>query len=311
MKIYFASMYNDKSHIWKNHKVERILLSYHYIPQTQKTLNYCKQNNLCENLDLILDSGAFSCWNKGIEIDLQNYMNYIIKIKHNYNFRNFYAVNLDVIPGSKGCKITKEMAHESMMKGWDNYLYLKKHGVDTIHVYHQGESEDFLMNTIIKECDYIGVSPSNDASTAQKMMWCEHIFDLLPGHIKSHGFAVTSVRLMTKFPWYSVDSASWCRKSGFGNILTTQGELVFSTKGRKSYLSEYISLKEIGLEKLKKEIASYGIELGPERSVEDHIKYDSKLRDRINYCFIKSQEDRLNRIEGKDDKFQSKQLLFF
>lgn len=311
MKIYFASLYSDRREIWENHKVERILLSYHYWQQAQKTMEYCKAKDLCKDIDLIIDSGAFSCWNKGITINLDQYYRFILKVKENFKFRNIYPVNLDVIPGAQGYKITKEMAIDSMLKGWDNYLYLKNRGIESIHVYHQGEPEDFLLNIIIKDCKYIGVSPSNDASTVQKTMWCEHIFHLLPAGIKSHGFAVTSVPLMKRFPWYSVDSASWCRKSGFGNILTTQGELVFSTQGRKSYMQGGIESKRIGLENLKKEIESYGIVLDENRTIEEHIKYDLKLRNRINYCFLKRQEEELNKIEGKDDKFTSKQLTFF
>ena len=83
-----------------------------------------------------------------------------------------------------------------MLKGWENYLWLKSQGIDSIHVFHQGEDEDFLLKTIIKDCKYIGVSPSNDASLPQKMIWCERIFHLLPEEIKSHGFAVTSLRLI-------------------------------------------------------------------------------------------------------------------
>ena len=36
--------------------------------------------------------------------------------------------------------------------------------------------------------------------------------------IKFHGFAVTSLRLMLKYPWHSVDSSSWGISAGLGSV---------------------------------------------------------------------------------------------
>ena len=311
MKIFFAALYADKTYIWEKHKPDKVLLSYAYPRETDKTLKYLKTRNINEEVEVIIDSGAFSCWNKGEQVDIKRYRDYILKIKDSYKFKSLNFVNLDVIPGKQGDIVTEDMSNKSMYAGWENYLWFKNQNIETIHVYHQGESEEFLLNTIIQSCKYIGVSPSNDAHTSQKKMWCERIFNLLPADIKSHGFAVTSVDLMTSFPWYSVDSASWCRKSAFGNILSDAGELVFSTKGRRSYLQDNKTLKQIGMEALKKEILEYGILLDSNKTLEDNIKYNLKLRNEINYCFLKKMELRLNAIEGKDDKYNSRQMSLF
>lgn len=36
--------------------------------------------------------------------------------------------------------------------------------------------------------------------------------------MKTHGFAMTTYDLLIKFPWWSVDSASWVKAGGFGII---------------------------------------------------------------------------------------------
>jgi hypothetical protein len=36
--------------------------------------------------------------------------------------------------------------------------------------------------------------------------------------IKIHGFGIGNVKLLVKYPWYSVDSTSWVRHGGFGKV---------------------------------------------------------------------------------------------
>ena len=51
----------------------------------------------------------------------------------------------------------------------------------------------------------------------------------IPTH-KVHGFGITSLQLILRFPWYSVDSTSWVLTSRFGAIFIPE-----STKGRYIY----------------------------------------------------------------------------
>ena len=39
-----------------------------------------------------------------------------------------------------------------------------------------------------------------------------------------HGFAMTSPNLMLKYPWWSVDSASWIKSAAYGNIIQEKEE---------------------------------------------------------------------------------------
>lgn len=48
--------------------------------------------------------------------------------------------------------------------------------------------------------------------------------------IKLHGFGVTSWELMVRFPWYSVDSATWVKRGQFGGIFVPQ-----RTRGRWNF----------------------------------------------------------------------------
>lgn len=187
---------------------------------------------------LILDSGAFSVWTQGAEIDLKEYVDFCEK----YPDCSYY-VNLDVIPGKPGDKstLTTESVEESCKRGWGNYLYmidrLPKEKV--IPVFHQGDPIKWLKKYLDEaQVEYIGISPANDRRTrgtnhkttlrkvktiTTKLQWIESLHDYLfdsKGHqrVKTHGFAVTSYDLLNAMEWTSVDSASWKLAGAWGAI---------------------------------------------------------------------------------------------
>jgi hypothetical protein len=192
-------------------------------------------------VDLILDSGAFSAWMKQTEINIDEYIDFCLANEEYIS----YIVNLDVIPGKWGQKVVgdKEL-NESAQKGWDNYHYLIAKGIPRekiIHVFHQGESFDWLL-TIINEVPYIGLSPANDRTTQEKMTWLDQCMqyvldkDGLP-KVKFHGFGVTSFDLMFRYPWYSVDSTSWVMTGRFGSIFVPKYR-----QGKYSYLESPLKI---------------------------------------------------------------------
>lgn len=177
-----------------------------------------KQNDI----SLILDSGAFSAWTKKVQIDIDEYIKFC---KENLKYID-YIVNLDVIPGSPGQKNLPAIEIErSASKGYQNYFYMVKAGLPKkkiIHVFHQGEDFKWLKK-MVSEMEYIGLSPANDRTTPEKIVWLDlcmrYVLDKegMP-LVKFHGFAVTSLTLMVRYPWYSVDSASWVMASRMGGI---------------------------------------------------------------------------------------------
>lgn len=163
----------------------------------------------------------------------------------------FRAVNLDVIPGEQGRVPTEKQIIDAAEEGWKNYLYLKNKGWDTCHVYHQGEPI-WVLDRMLKECDYIGVSPNNDSSESGKLQWMDHTFRHILNSdnpkIKTHGFAVTSPTLVKRYPWFSVDSSSYSLTAAMGNILTPHGRI---------YISEQNKGKEEHIEKKPKEVQDF------------------------------------------------------
>lgn len=186
-------------------------------------------------VNLMLDSGAFSAWVRQVEINIDEYAKYCLERSKYID----YVVNLDVIPGKWGQKdVGGDEVEESARIGFDNYYYLLDKGVPKeklIHVFHQNEDFKWLIK-MVKEIEYIGLSPANDRSTMEKKVWLDRCMDYVTDSkgvpvVKFHGFGVTSVPLMLRYPWYSVDSTRWNIEGKLGRVFLPQ----ISSKGKYLY----------------------------------------------------------------------------
>lgn len=171
---------------------------------------------------LLLDSGAFSVWNRGATIDLDAYIQFCID-----HPTVSYFVNLDVIPGKPGDvkSLTKDAIEGAAQAGWDNYQkMLRRLPIEkVVPVFHQNDGFHWLEKYLDFGTPYIGISPANDRSTSQRLVWMEQVKKWVVNSagqsiVKMHGFAVTSFRLMKFWQWESVDSASWLRVAANGSI---------------------------------------------------------------------------------------------
>lgn len=195
-------------------------------------------------MHLILDSGAFSAWNAGASVDIDDYIRFI---KENSDAVDAY-INLDVIPGAPGVMPTADQVEESARKGWENMEYMEAHGLSPVPVFHQGERFTWLEKMLDHGCSYIGISPANDRSTQQKIMWLDRVFDFLCDSdgrpcVKTHSFGATSTVLIFRYPWFSVDSTTWLATGArFGMILVPKlkhnGTWEFTQKITRVFVSK-------------------------------------------------------------------------
>jgi hypothetical protein len=181
---------------------ETLLWSYFYIKQENEIMKV-RENEL-KKIDLFLDSGAFSAKTQGVEIDVQEYINFI---KQNINDITVYA-NLDVIGDPEGT--------------WSNQIEMERAGLSPIPVYHYGEDVKWLNRYLRKGYDYIalgGMVKTPNLVEWLDSMWQKYLTkpDGLP-ICKVHGFGMTSLSLMLRYPWYSVDSTSWVVTGRLGSI---------------------------------------------------------------------------------------------
>jgi len=157
-------------------------------------------------VDLFLDSGAFSAFTQGITIDIQEYIAFI---KEHESVLEVYA-NLDVIGDPVGT--------------WKNQITMEKAGLSPLPCFHYGDDPKWLKRYLSKGYEYIALGGMVPISTNDLRSWLDYIFPEflcdssgIPT-IKVHGFGLTSLRLMLRYPWFSVDSTSWVVTGRMGSV---------------------------------------------------------------------------------------------
>lgn len=160
-------------------------------------------------MSIFLDSGAFSAFTKKVKINIDEYIDFI---KKHERYIDVYA-NLDVI-GDADATL-------------ENQKYMESKGLNPLPVFHTlYEPFDYLVYLLDKGYSYIclgGMATGVDRETLITKLdisFSEYICDKETGFpkVKVHGFGLTSVDLLIRYPWFSVDSTSWVLTSRFGCI---------------------------------------------------------------------------------------------
>lgn len=171
---------------------------------------------------IMLDSGAFSVWKRGGEIDVRQYGRFIAE----HEGVLWAAVTLDVLPGRPGITRTMQQTEEAAAQSAKNTAILRKMvsaKIPLMPVFHQGERLYWLEKMLKDGYDYIGLSPNKSLRTPQKLAWLDEVFSILAAGgyppARFHAFGETSFRVLTRYPWESADSTTWIIIGAMGQIL--------------------------------------------------------------------------------------------
>jgi len=174
-----------------------------------------------------LDSGAFSQWGLAVKYHKEHggdkwdffhtdvfykYMDEYASFVKKYKIAIDLYANVDVIGNPE---LT-----------WRNQEYLeKKHKLKPVPVVHYGTDLKWLQFYIDKKYKMIGLGGLvGNTMKAGCRVWLDECFHLIcpaPKYlptIKLHGFGVASWKIMTGYPWWSVDSATWAKAASYGGI---------------------------------------------------------------------------------------------
>jgi hypothetical protein len=179
----------------------RVLLSYHYYQKKDLGDLFVMLERSNQEVDIFIDSGAFSAMTLGAHIDLNEYaawLTYWSKLITTY-------ANLDVI-GDPDATL-------------DNQRTLESKGLTPIPVFHTGTPWSYL-DYYLESYPYIalgGMVPY--AKERQRLMpWLINCFKRAGNRSVYHGLGVTSWYTLSNFPWYSVDSSSWGSGFRYGQV---------------------------------------------------------------------------------------------
>lgn len=263
MKLYLAGIYTsnfdlngrvysrlDDAEKKMRGDIDWFLESYHYVHKP-KAVERMRR----EGVKVFLDSGAFSAFSMGVKVDLPKYCDYIHR-------------NLDIIEHVDGQPLASVLDAIGDADGtWHNQRAMEDLGVRPLPCYHYGEPVEVLQY-YIENYSYITIGGMVPISTPQLKLWLDRLWkDYLTDEngfpvVKVHGFGLTSLPLMMRYPWYSVDSSTWVQWAANGMILVpgTVGQVDVSSKSsRRKIRGQHMdSVSPLETAAIEKSIRSFG-----------------------------------------------------
>lgn len=226
MKIYFAAaeVGNHYSVLKQAHAaafgcLPRILMSYYGLRKREKDLDVFVSD------DILLDSGAFSAWTRNARIDIEEYVEFIKR--HGRRF-TIYA-NLDVI-GDFAASMRNQRRMEAL-------------GVSPVPVFHMSAPQESYasLDALCAEYDYIALGglAGKNFSAPQKIAHLDKCWQLIGAHfrrghqVKVHGFGVTQMAFLERYPFYSVDSTTWINGEKYGEVQQFARGAIVKTRSAK------------------------------------------------------------------------------
>jgi hypothetical protein len=262
LKIHMAGCFNGRTFLyqdpppneitdqqlkmWKDYPY--LLESYHYVGNRPNLMNLIRENGK----KIFLDSGAFSMFTKGVYVPIEKYAEFV---KENLDIIEVASV----LDGIGDPKLT-----------YENQKKLEDLGCDVLPCFHYGEDTRYL-EYYLKNYKHITLGGMVPISTPDLYKWLDFIWGEFltdekgyPTH-KVHGFGLTVLNLMKRYPWYSVDSTSWVMTAMFGNIYWeksdgTETKLTMSSQSPKvkALNMHYTTLSSVEQKEIEKTIIKNG-----------------------------------------------------
>lgn len=157
-------------------------------------------------ISLFIDSGAFSADSQNKPIDVWDYIQFIYE---NHDQISTYVV-LDVIGNAK--------------ETWKNQEIMEGDGLSPLPVYHIEDPIEYLYRCLEYPYFALGGMAGGIGANPRKAFLdkCFGIICDTPDNLprcKVHGFGLAAPELITRYPFYTVDSSSWVSYARYGMIL--------------------------------------------------------------------------------------------
>jgi hypothetical protein len=229
-----------------------LLESYHYIHR-EKAVERIRR----EGAKVFLDSGAFSAFTQGISVDIGKYCDYVLR-------------NSDIIEHVDGQPLASVLDAIGDCDGtWQNQMEMERRGVRPLPCYHYGEPTEVL-DWYIANYTYITIGGMVPISTPQLKLWLDRLWRDHLTHpdgtpkVKVHGFGLTSLPLMMRYPWYSVDSSTWVQWAANGMVLVPGlvGQVDVSNRSsRRKIKGQHMdSVAPVQTSAIEAAISGYGVD---------------------------------------------------
>lgn len=228
-----------------------------------------------------LDSGAFGAWSRGVVLRVEDYIAHVQANGHHFEV----VANLDVIGDP--------------VATWENYVKMREAGLNPMPVWHFGEDISWL-HRYAAETDYIGLGGIAKAGRQSRYRFFDAAFEAYPA-MKYHGFGMTSVELIKKYPWHTIDSTAAIMVGVSGGIHSPWGAFRVSDGSAMNHLQ---TLGESKKEALFDWVRSLG--RSPEK-IQQADTFGTAERLMVNYLFLESLKVHVPEVHAP--KIHSRSLL--
>lgn len=204
---------------------------------------------------MFLDSGAHSLYTKyvlrlqrrlstaGVEERKAGYRFY--ESDEFWDYVDRYADFVKKIEDTLDFYVTVDVIFNPEMT-WKVQKYLEDtHKLTPLPVLHYGTPIRWVKRYLKEGYEFLGLGGLGQEVTAEVYyLWADEVYRLLcppPTKlpvVRTHGFAMTGFALMKRYPWWSVDSASWIKQAGFGGVFFPRKK-----RGKFDILGQPLALK--------------------------------------------------------------------
>ena len=198
--------------------------------------------------DWMLDSGAYTAFTTGKEVDLFEYIEFCRKLKATDKTLS-HILALDVIGDWK--------------QSLNNYDTMRKAGIDIIPIYHLG-APSHVLKTLIAEYDYVAISGYTILrGLNSKRRYTDGVFNIAWPK-KLHALGLGTEQIIKEYPWASADASSWAlrpRKFGTLHFLGSQnvGQRNIAKHDLRAEVDHFLKIERWCNEKWQKELLEIGM----------------------------------------------------
>lgn len=283
---YFSGAYNQP--LKRELNIDQLFSQYLERKLIVNTIKY-KREHPEYTARIMVDSGAYTAYTKGVEIDVDDYI----------DFLNEWGDDIECFVGVDTVPDPRNVDYTYAQKTWDNYLYMYdklrpeiRHKL--IVVFHYGEDFKWLKNMLEyrhpdgSKLEYIGLAISTEDTAKLRVGWarqCRKIINESSNpDVKTHAFGVGVKSVLDHINVTSTDATSWVKRAAYGMISINDKTIYISDVQKEKLDGKHYTDKSLALqEEIENIIHERGFTV-EELATDPYARAKFNILDTLSWC---------------------------